>query len=61
MLIPIYNHHIIDYKITIIGAGAVSKFRNPRTNFEIFKKKFGTPPAPQNNPILTGKWGNFKK
>ena len=24
MLIPIYNHHIIDYKITIIGAGAVS-------------------------------------
>ena len=25
MLIPIYNHHIIDYKITIIGAGAVSR------------------------------------
>ena len=24
MLIPIYNHHIIDYKITIIVAGAVS-------------------------------------
>ena len=24
MLIPIYNHNIIDYKITIIVAGAVS-------------------------------------
>jgi hypothetical protein len=25
------------------------------------KKKLETPPNPQNNPILTRKWGNFKK
>ena len=34
MLIPIYNHHIIDYKITIIGASLQARVAWPTNGIE---------------------------
>ena len=40
----------------LYGLLSIINIRNSNQN-----KNLGTPPTPQNNPILTGKWGSFKK